>query len=846
MSNAIQVLHVDDEPSYGDLVATFLEKESDRIAVISETSAEDGLETLEEEDVECVVSDYDMPRRNGLEFLEGVRKRNPDIPFILFTGKGSEEIASEAISAGVTDYMQKEGGTDQYTVLANRVRNAVRQYRSKKQAEQTQRRLEEVTQSSTDCIWMFNRDWDELLFISGYEEVWDRPVEAIKENPQDFLQGVHPDDREFVREAMEKLSAGDSIDIEYRIQKGEGEMGWVWVKGEPVFNDDGTVVRVVGFTRDATDRKIRERELQEEREFIDQAINTLDDVFYVIDTEGALQRWNDAMKTTLGYDEEEITDIDVTDLFPKDHRDRISDAIEETIETGEVTVEADFQTTQGERIPHEFTGARLTDPDGTLVGLVGVGRDISERKERERELRRNERRFEAMFHDPNILVGLLETDGTVLNINDTALEYISTDREELQGTSFSETPWFTGDEAVQQEVGQWIERARDGEYVNFEANLTEAVGEPLIVSGVFRPVVDDTDNVVSLLISDRDVTDQKVKEKQLAAILENTTIPMFLKNRDGEYLLVNQGFIELFGLEEETVVGKTDDELFPAEMAEDVKKNDTAVLEQGEPIETEEKIVVNGSDRVYLSSKVPVYDIGIESDPEDPVAVFGVANDITARKQREQELERQNEQFDELASIISHDLQTPIETVRGRLELATEADDPGQIDEAFNALERVDDLRGDIVNMLRSREIVGETESVEVAEAAESAWESVTVQCDATLETVDSTKIEADPDALGRLLQNLLSNSVEHGSEEISIRVGKTEDGFYLEDNGPGIPEKHREDVLTPGFTTKSGGNGMGMASVRQIVDAHGWQINITEAETLDGVRFEITRIEID
>lgn len=147
-------------------------------------------------------------------------------------------------------------------------------------------------------------------------------------------------------------------------------------------------------------------------------------------------------------------------------------------------------------------------------------------------------------------------------------------------------------------------------------------------------------------------------------------------------------------------------------------------------------------------------------------------------------------------------------------------------------------------NCWNSREIVGATKSINVAEAAESAWESVTVQWEATLETVDNVMIEADPHTLERLLQNLLSNSVEHGSEEISIRVEKTEDVFYVEDNGPGIPEDHREEVFTPGFTTKSGGTGMGMASVRQIVDAHGWHIRITNSETLGGVRFEITEVE--
>lgn len=375
MASTVQVLHVDDEPSFGDLVATFLERESEQIEVLSETTAADGLATFEEERVECVVSDYDMPGADGLELLDGIRERDTEVPFILFTGKGSEEIASEAISAGVTDYMQKGSGADQYTVLANRVENAVRKYRSEREAEQMRRRLQEVTDSSVDCIWMFTHDWDELLFISGYEDVWGRSAESIRDNPRDFLDGVLPEDRPFVRDAMETLSDGGAIDIEYRIQRG-GETGWVWVKGKPIF-EDGNVARVVGFTREVTDRKRREQTLQQEREFTEQAIDTLEDVFYVVGTDGTLQRWNDSLETTTGYDEATIAEMEITQFVPEDHRDRITAAMDETVETGETTVEADLKTTDGERIPHEFTASRLRAPDGTTTGLVGVGRDIS-------------------------------------------------------------------------------------------------------------------------------------------------------------------------------------------------------------------------------------------------------------------------------------------------------------------------------------------------------------------------------------------------------------------------------------------------------------------------------------
>ena len=101
-TDPIRVLHVDDDPAFVDLAATFLEREDDRIEVLTATNAEVGLDRLDE-GVDCIVSDYEMPRLDGIEFLERVRAAGDDRPFILFTGKGSEEIASEAISAGVTD-----------------------------------------------------------------------------------------------------------------------------------------------------------------------------------------------------------------------------------------------------------------------------------------------------------------------------------------------------------------------------------------------------------------------------------------------------------------------------------------------------------------------------------------------------------------------------------------------------------------------------------------------------------------------------------------------------------------------------------------------------------------------
>jgi PAS domain S-box-containing protein len=129
MAESIRVLHVDDDSSIGELTATLLEREDERIEVQTAASTDEGLAIAAEQSIDCIVSDYEMPGRSGLDFLEAVREDQPDLPFILYTGKGSEEVASDAISAGVTDYLQKGVGADQYALLANRIRNAVEGYR---------------------------------------------------------------------------------------------------------------------------------------------------------------------------------------------------------------------------------------------------------------------------------------------------------------------------------------------------------------------------------------------------------------------------------------------------------------------------------------------------------------------------------------------------------------------------------------------------------------------------------------------------------------------------------------------------------------------------------------------
>ncbi|SHH45542.1 ATP-binding response regulator [Halobaculum gomorrense] len=230
--DAIRVFHIDDDPEFAELVATFLEREHDRIEVRSATDAEAGLDVLAERDVDCIVSDHDMPGRDGIEFLRAVREEYPDLPFLLFTGKGSEEIASDAISAGVTDYIQKGGGTDQYALLANRVVNAVEAVQSRRMLTERTRRLETLIGNLPGIVYRCRNDpgWPmktvdgEVEPLTGYTAA---ELEADRISWGNDI--VHPDEREAVWDAVQNGLATDSaFEVTYRIRTRDGDTKWVW------------------------------------------------------------------------------------------------------------------------------------------------------------------------------------------------------------------------------------------------------------------------------------------------------------------------------------------------------------------------------------------------------------------------------------------------------------------------------------------------------------------------------------------------------------------------------------------------------------------------------------------
>ncbi|MFC6726004.1 PAS domain S-box protein, partial [Halobium palmae] len=325
--------------------------------------------------VDCVVSDYDMGATNGLDFLRAVRGRYPNLPFVLFTGKGSEEIASEAVSAGVTDYLQKETGSDQYTVLANRVVNAVEHARAERARRESEERYRTLVEGSHDAIYIY-RD-DEFRFvnerataITGYE--------AAELLGTDIWSLVHPDDRSRVRKhARERAESGGDAPATYsaRVLTCDGEVrhcefsvSTVTYEGEPAS---------LGSVRDITEEK-------RARERFRALIEHSTDVFTVVDANGVVEYESPSVERVLGWDEEELVGDSVFEYVHEDDRERAFETFTEVV--GEPGFVSDRETI---RFRHadgswrwlEAVGSNRTDT--TIDGYVITSRDVTERVERE-------------------------------------------------------------------------------------------------------------------------------------------------------------------------------------------------------------------------------------------------------------------------------------------------------------------------------------------------------------------------------------------------------------------------------------------------------------------------------
>ena len=208
-------------------------------------------------------------------------------------------------------------------------------------------------------------------------------------------------------------------------------------------------------------------------------------------------------------------------------------------------------------------------------------------------------------------------------------------------------------------------------------------------------------------------------------------------------------------------------------------------------------------------------------------------------QQRTAELAEQRNRLDEFASIVSHDLRNPMNVAQGHLELARESGEDRHFEAVEGAHDRMERLVDEVLALSRRGDTVDDPAAVDLSAVAEEAWATVeTPAMDLRVET--DRRVVSDDRRLRALFENLFRNSVEHGGK--TVVVGATDDGFFVADDGPGIPPEDRERVFEGGYSTSPDGTGFGLPIVRRIAEAHDWRIRVTESDE-GGARFEFSGV---
>jgi signal transduction histidine kinase len=322
---------------------------------------------------------------------------------------------------------------------------------------------------------------------------------------------------------------------------------------------------------------------------------------------------------------------------------------------------------------------------------------------------------------------------------------------------------------------------------------------------------------------------------------DNLPMGVLIEDADREIILANDQLGETLGvpIDGEELIGRdcaraaeeiqhrfADSERF-------IEKTETH-LEQRDFVTNEELTLADG--RVLERDYIP-YTL-----PSGPASLW-LYRDITTQKQREEELHHQNERLEEYANIVAHDLRNPLNTAYGQLQLAQNEFDSERLSSAANSIQRGLDLVDDMLTLAQQGDDVDTLRPVALDTEATHCWETVATET-GTLEIASDVTIEADPSRFRQLLENLFRNAVNHGGSDVTVRIGSLSDGFYVEDDGDGIPEDRRESVFEAGSSDDTDGTGFGLAIVKQIAHAMEWEVSVTASDD-GGARFEFQNVVV-
>jgi PAS domain S-box-containing protein len=511
----------------------------------------------------------------------------------------------------------------------------------------------------------------------------------------------------------------------------------------------------------------------------------------------------------------------------------------------------------------------------------GLQAEIAERQRAEALLQQTTALQRAILDSANYTIISTAVDGTIQTFNKAAERWLGYPEAEIVGKV---TPAIIHDrdevvhraQTLSEELGVAIEpgfevfvaKTRRGEIDEREWSYIRKDGSRFPVELSITALRDGSNNITGFLGIGSDITERKQalaalqeSEKRLQAFIDNAGSVIYIKNVQGQYILINREYEVLFHLNKESVQGQTDFDLFPEDVAHTFRENDLQVLAAGKAVKSEELAPQDDGLHTYLSTKFPLLDAS-----GTPYAVCGISTDITERKQSEkalahqaEELARSNAELERFAYVASHDLQEPLRMVVSYLQLL-ERRYQGKLDAtadefiayAVDGAARMQTLIRDLLSYSRvgtQTQAFAPVDSTAVLEQAIANLQMAITESDAAITHDPLPEVMVDASQFAQLFQNLIGNAIKFRSEQppqIHISAERVEDAwqFSVRDNGIGIESQYTERIFIIfqrlHRRADYAGTGIGLAICRKIVERHGGRLWI-ESEPGQGSVFYFT-----
>lgn len=550
----IRVLHVDDDSGFLKVTKQCLEMEAP-VKVDTVVSVDEALKKLWTERYDVVVSDYQMPKKDGLEFLKELREKENTIPFIMFTGKGREEIAIRALNLGADQYLNKSGDPETvFKELAYALRQAVERKTALKKIRESEQKYRSLVELAPDGIIAVDLNGtitsvnDSFLKTVGYDS-----EEVVGKHFTD-IQSVRPPDiprfMEIFNSVIEKKSVSP---IEFSYVRRDGASRWAEVHPGSLMKD-GKVVGLQVIMRDITERKETEEALaQSEGKYRSLVEQSLQGIAIAQGVPPRLVFVNPAMVAISGYSQEELASISLECLIHLDDRDIFFTRLKERLE-GKPSASNEYRAIRkdGTLLWIALTSSRIEYNGQPAVQATFI--NITQRKKAEEELRKSAEKYRELFENATDLIVTLDLKGNVTSVNNAILRF-GYEKKDLIGKNISKfilKPYWP---TIMNDLSQVVQ----GKSVKNETGIKTPQAD-LTAEYRTNPIVRDG-NIIGVQVILRDVTERKRAEEAISkseerfrSLVEETTVPIAISDLKGRFTYLNKALAALLGYSTEEML----------------------------------------------------------------------------------------------------------------------------------------------------------------------------------------------------------------------------------------------------------------------------------------------------